>query len=242
MSPSTEIGEELGTLLNAIRGAIPPIIVDAEQSQSHPSAAYRTFFKDKANALFVAQLLRNVSIGNAMYPPMPPDSSGSPTLIYVDENTLSVQFASPNRLDAYAICMAEENEGAAAFVATSLPYIIICPDFFNSHPVSSLSVSCPRITRDGTAFQHNKRREPKYAGQRMVDSQVWILLEEIVHYYLNSQRPPVQGPKPEIRDINKAWGLNAALSLGNAQSYAYYAASKFLSRYSVSMTVSDIQL
>lgn len=229
--PSTELGDQFNTLLNALWNALLPIIADAEQSQSHPSVAYRTFFKDKANAPFVAQLLRNVTIGNAMYPPMPPDSSGSPTLIYVDENTPPVKFESPSKptKDAHAICMAGESEGVAAFVATRLPYIIICPDFFNSRPALPSSKSCPRITSQGTAFQRNKRLEPDYAGQRMMESQIWILLEEIVHYYLDFHWPTVQGPEPEVRDINRAWGLDAALSLGNAQSYAYYAASKTLS-------------
>ena len=241
--PSTDIGNQLNTLLNTLWNVIVPIIADAEQSQSHPSAAYRTFFKDAANAPFVAQLLRNITVGNAMYPPAPPYSSGSPTLIYVDENTPLVRFDLPNTptKDAYAICMAAESWEAAAFVVARLPYIIICPDFFNSRPALSLSQSCPRLTRLGTAFQRNKRLEPEYTGQRMMESQIWILLEEIAHYYLDSQEPMVQGPEPEVRDINKAWELDAALSLGNAQSYAYYVASKSLSlsRYSVPITGLD---
>ena len=230
MVPSTAIGEALGNLLQAIRDIIPAIIADAEQSKSHPSTAYRVFFKDRANAPFVAQLLRNVSVGNAMYPPMPPESSsGSPTLVYVDANTPSVRFESLNAapaIDAYALCMARESDEAAAFIAEGFPVIIICPDFFDSRPAFSLRNSCPRVTRAGTAFLRNRRLEPNYAGQRLMESQVWILLEEIVHYYLDSQRPPVRGPEPEVRDVNEAWELNAALSLGNAQSYAYYAASK----------------
>ncbi len=159
---------------------------------------------------------------------MPPDSSGSPTLVYVDENTPPVTFEFPNAptIEAYATCKARESDEAAAFIAEGLPVIIICPDFFDSRPALSLRNSCPHVTRAGTAFQRNRRLEPHYAGQRLMESQVWILLEEIVHYYLDSQQPPVQGPKPEVRDVNEAWELNAALSLGNAQSYAYYAASK----------------
>lgn len=222
--PSPEIGEALGDLLHVIREVVPSIVADAEQSESHPSAAYRTFFKDTANAPFVAQLLRNASVGNAMYPPMPPWSSGSPTLIYVDENTPPVKFA-PTQ-DSYEMCKAGESVGTAAFLARNLPYIIICPDFFEGRPPLSLSKSCPRVTHAGTSFQHNRRLEPDYAGQRLMESQVWILLEEVVHYYLDSHLPPVLGPEPEVRDVNKAWELNAALSLGNAQSYAYYAASK----------------
>lgn len=165
-----------------------------------------------------------------MYPPVPYKSSGSPTLIYVDENTPHVEFESPNQpvKDAYAICMAGDSVGTAAFVAMKLPFIIICPDFFNSRPALPLKNYCPRVTRRGTEFQRNKRLEPIYTGQRVMEIQLWILLEEIVHYYLNSHWPPVQGPEPEVRDINKAWELDAALSLGNAQSYAYYAASKSL--------------
>lgn len=161
-----------------------------------------------------------------MYSPMPPDSSGCPTLVYVDENTPPVIFQSRNAptVDAYATCKARDR--AAAFIAEGLPVIIICPDFFDSRPALSLRNSCPRVTRAGTAFQHNTRLEPDYAGQRLMETQVWILLEEIVHYYLDSHQPPVQGPEPEVRDVNDAWELNAALSLGNAQSYAYYAASK----------------
>ena len=226
--PSTEIGDKFHTLLDTLWSMITPIIPDAEQSQSHPSAAYKTFFKDKANAPFVAQLLRNVTIGNAMYPPNPPGSSGHPTLIYVDENTPSVVFEQENgtATDAYELCKTAASHGAVAFVATRLPYIIICPDFFNSYPALPISKSCPRVTRRGTAFQRDRIWEPNYAGERMTYGQVWILLEEIVHYYLDSHWLTVQEPESEVRDINQVWELDAALSLGNAQTYVYYAASK----------------
>ncbi|KAI4266426.1 MAG: hypothetical protein L6R35_006948 [Caloplaca aegaea] len=50
----------------------------------------------------------------------------------------------------------------------------------------------------------------------------WILLEEIVHYYLYAQSEIIQRD-PEVYNINEAWGLSPREQLGNAPNYAYYA-------------------
>lgn len=63
----------------------------------------------------------------------------------------------------------------------------------------------------------------------LVQNQVYLLLHEIVNFYLRNNPGPVRYWAAEVGDINKATSLSALQAVGNAQSYVFYAASKSLS-------------
>ena len=57
---------------------------------------------------------------------------------------------------------------------------------------------------------------------------MWILMHEIVHFYLDSSPGPATSSTDEVYDINSAFGLAAAAAINNAQSYVWYSACKSL--------------
>lgn len=61
-----------------------------------------------------------------------------------------------------------------------------------------------------------------------MQNQMWILMHEIVHFYLDSSPGPATSSTNEAYDINAALGLAATDAISNAQSYVWYSACKSL--------------
>lgn len=212
-------------MLNLLWKALLPVVQDALNSQTRPSAAYKAFFKNPANAIFVAQILSNVTTGTARRPPHAPWSNGSPTIICPRPGcSFILQGPDGSEVDAETQCKDLDNPIATYLNPT--PYIVLCPAFFTGvgGPITPPSDSCPTVNH---AINRFRRKPTDYtnAGLSVVHCQMWILLEEIVHYYLFTT-PQYTYLKPEVYDINKAWRLSPQKALRNAPNYAYYAASK----------------
>ena len=60
----------------------------------------------------------------------------------------------------------------------------------------------------------------------------WLLLEEIVHYYLTATGRDPDAPALNTYDPNRCVRLGAQESVQNAHSFVYYAASKWTSHLS----------
>jgi hypothetical protein len=129
-----------------------------------------------------------------------------------------------SQVDAAAQCNLPDT--AIASYLNPTPFIVLCPSFFTGlgGPITPPTDSCPTVN---TAINRFRKKPSDYtsAGLSVVHCQIWILLEEIVHYYLFAT-PQITYLKPEVYDINKAWRLSAKLALSNAPNYAFYAASK----------------
>lgn len=215
----------LTTILQYLYSALIPIIQDAMTSQTAPSAAFTAFFKDKANAVFVAQILTNVTTGAAVRPPFPPFSNGNPTFICIKTGyPFLMNMADGSVVDPVERC--KDPKTPIAMYLNPLPFILLCPAFFTAAagPQTPPSDSCPTVNHAINRFR-TKPNDPKVAGQSVLHNQMCIILEEIVHYYLCAQLL-VTSLQPEVYDINKAWRLSATEALGNAVNYAYYAGSK----------------
>ncbi|KAL8713138.1 MAG: hypothetical protein Q9220_002659 [cf. Caloplaca sp. 1 TL-2023] len=94
-----EQGQALTQQLDSLYAALIPIIDDTKASATNPGAAYKAFFKSRSNAVFVANLLANVTTGVARRQPRPPISNGNPTFVCLDparpENNFIRQGAEP---------------------------------------------------------------------------------------------------------------------------------------------------
>jgi len=55
---------------------------------------------------------------------------------------------------------------------------------------------------------------------------MYILMHEILHFYLGNSPGPASNMASEVNEINEAVGLGAGEAISNAQNYVFYAASK----------------
>lgn len=225
--------DETVTLLQTLYRALLPVIEDLQATNPDgtpkPSAAYTTFFKDAKNMPFVRDMFVRVIQGNSL---IPNDQSvfsqgGSPVIWSITQ--LEEFKTGPEKVDRYATCVqtSEDNVVTAAWL-TGSPYILLCPSFWEAAfvyggippaPANGVPASnCPGVSRRGKQFHPGDGTQ----GASFLQYRMWILLEEILHYYIELST----GTRPaEHRPINTAFGLSAHDSLYNMQSYMYYAAS-----------------
>ncbi|KAL8675989.1 MAG: hypothetical protein Q9186_007447 [Xanthomendoza sp. 1 TL-2023] len=208
----------LTTALQALYRLLLPVIEDANSSQAHRTASYETFMKDPNQAQSVAQLITNVTIGNAMYPPQRPWSEGNPTFLCVKPGMLQLKDPDGSSQDAHDGC---QNDNKAATYVNPTPYIILCPVIFRRLPPSPPTNGCPRMSRRFNRYIRRKM-EGDRTGSRITLTHTTLLFHEIVHYYLCSQ-PGYLALEPEALDINDAWRLPPDQALRNAENYVYYA-------------------
>ena len=201
------------TLLNTLRDTLQPILTDLRSTTS--SDAYNTFFKDIAHAPYVRKVFSNITKGVSV-PPKPGTQPWVPNFICVDDQDQVIFSENHERVDAFTRC--RDIGEAPSYALLTTPYIIICPVFFTQAalPVQS-TASCLTVDSHRNRFVQD--------GKRLIKYQLWHILHELVHYYVYST-------KEDFLDI---YGINFCLALPgrnavlNAQSYVYYAASKWMS-------------
>lgn len=205
--------QELDSLLQNLYKALLPIIQDA--GLPNPSPAFKAFLKDQSNAPFVAEVLTNVTTGVARYPSAPPFTNGSPTFLCP---TAANQFpitTNGKQVDLYINCL-QRTTSVASYLNPS-PYIVLCPKFWTSpYPLLPPQNNCLSVNTFTNRFRGN--------GETLCAYKMWMLLEEIVHYYIGASSKA--SLEPETYDVNKAFRLSADKAVHNGVSYAYYAASK----------------
>ena len=155
-------------------------------------------------------------------PPMSPN--GSPTFFCVDGvNQFTYTAPDPSTgvmrfYDTYTTCF-EDGTTIASYLGFTPPkqYIILCPVFWSS----SIPPVPPPNTCLSLSTYLNKYREN---GQRQRLFRMWVLLEELAHYYIYTST--LRKDAPDIYDVNKCVRLAAKTAYLNAISYVFYAASK----------------
>ena len=206
------------TLLNSLHRALQFAIHDAIKSQHTPSAAFKTFFIYASTATYVTSLLTNISTGTSLYEPdasglgVNQPSSGSPIFFCITGPGQGIS-SDPAIGDYDNFCAS--NPGVVMDYPGGSPYIVICPSFYTIGlpalpPLSNCIIVDHRINR----FLGN--------GAKISHFQIWVLLEEIAHYYINAGK----GNTVDVYDINKCARLSARASISNANNYLYYVASK----------------
>ena len=107
--------------------------------------------------------------------------------------------------DLYDSC----KTGAAASYRHQTNWIFLCPLFFQVvQQATRPSAFCPAII--------NNRFEENGQEGKLVQNQLWNLMHEIVHFYLDSSPEPATRSTDEVYDINTAFGLAAADAISSA--------------------------
>ncbi|KAL9595984.1 MAG: hypothetical protein Q9219_006107 [cf. Caloplaca sp. 3 TL-2023] len=212
-------GQAVAVALQTLWRKLRPVIQDAESSRSHRTAAYETFIKASGRAQFVAELITNVTIGNARVDPVPPFSNGSPTFVCVKPNTLNITFSDGTTQDAYDNCHTT-NFGASYLYPT--PYITLCPVFWRI-PAAPPDDLCPIMNRR-TNYYRRKKIDDNITGSSVWQNHVWATFHEILHYYLYNT-PGYVMLRPEVYSINRAWKLSSKDAWRNSQNIVFFAAT-----------------
>jgi len=202
--------------LDLIWSALQLAITDTHYGTASP--AYKTFFKDNIYAHFVAEIFKNITTGASIsksnrHTPVSPSITCLTTPGIAIENTI----AGPR--DLYQICVHQPNR--AGFYSYGTDWIFLCPSFFRLE--SQPSIPLPGQTSPCPIFS-NGQYQPHWS--RLVVNQMYILMHEILHFYLDNAPGPVGDVMTEINEINAAVRLGTGATVSNAQSYVFYAASK----------------
>ncbi|KAL8993280.1 MAG: hypothetical protein Q9169_006464 [Polycauliona sp. 2 TL-2023] len=237
---SSQNTETLQTLLSTLQTIIQPAIQDADSSltATTPSPAFSTFFHNPLIAAStVSRILTDISTGRSAYPPsdallrsngLHPLVNGNPTFICITEPGLNLGRSDGPEpdLDGYDLC---QKDGPALvmdhFVETQ--YINVCPSFFTiGIPPLPPKNHCLRVNRILNRFQGS--------GAVMSHFQIWVLLEEIVGYYMGGWKGVgvkdfgyYEGRGEGISHINDCMALPAKKAIRNEMSFVYYVASLY---------------
>ena len=116
--------------------------------------------------------------------------------------------------DPYYLCTRQFPHMGAYYLGGS-SYILLCPLFWSRHPAPT-SENCPRVI-------HNR-----FVGDRAVlsDYGTYILIHEMVHFYLGADSLTLDTFPSEKYELNKCVALNLQSSLINPSNYQNYIASK----------------
>ncbi|KAL8843674.1 MAG: hypothetical protein Q9176_001882 [Flavoplaca citrina] len=203
--------------IKSFTAALSPIILDVKKSAVNPSEAYKAFFKDPASTPFIEQVLTDAKTGVPKRPPVQGTSEGSPTFLCINKPGV-VSFGTDGKtVDAFDICNDPE-AGIIARYNSPTPFIFLCPIFFKTlRPAPRPGTAdCPVLSRRFKRFRRGPYDYPQIIGSGVINNFWWVLLEEIVHYYLHAYKDDVFSLQPEVYDINKAWELSSTDSLANA--------------------------
>ena len=180
------------------------------------NAAFQAFFKDNQYETFIEQMFINITNGNALKKPGS-TSTEAPTIACLNGPGEATENTSAGVRDLFEICSG--NPKYAAFYRASSNWIFLCPEFFTfpQQTPQPISQYCPNV-------------EAGYFVQafwmRLVQNQMYILMHEILHYYLDSAPYPSTDAVTEVTDINVAFNLAALDAVSNAESYVIYDARK----------------
>ena len=91
--------------------------------------------------------------------------------------------------------------GAPDHIMHGTPFIIVCPMFFTHSTLESYPPpnTCAKLTPDKTRFEEDSRQCVQY--------RMWILLEEIAHYYITM----TTGARLDVYSINRCVQMGGGL-------------------------------
>ena len=220
-------------LLKSLRQALVPVLDDLLATKPdgtpNPSAAYMTFFKDARNMPFVREMFVRVIQGPSLLPNQEYRfSNGGRPVIWSITQLGELRGGDQGLVDVYTLC--DEDEVNTANWVNPSPYITLCPRFWDAGPPIMFggippapadgvpAENCLGLSRRAKLFNPNDGGH----GTSLIQWRMWILLEELLHYYiqLSSQRHGADSQR-----VNDVVRLSAGDSLYTVQAYMYYAAS-----------------
>ncbi|KAL8640516.1 MAG: hypothetical protein Q9228_002572 [Teloschistes exilis] len=179
--------------------------------QSPHSHGFHAFFKLDASRRLVMDMLKKVKTMKAIRGLKPNRFLASqPEFVCVDENTQGRYPRLPT--DPYQTCRFMAVFG---LWMRGFKYIFICPKFFNL-PIAPSVRHCPRVIDN----------EFERKGYLLADYQKYILIHEMIHFYLGQSSLGWESKPVERYKLNECVNFDAKNSLRNPMNYQYYVASK----------------
>ena len=228
-----KVDKLLQSLWNALQPVLQDLTTTNPDGTPKPSPAYTAFFKDPANLPFVRELLTNITTGVSM---MNVDStfsvSGSPVFLSVTEHGQISANLNGKMTDMWDYYL--QNPGNSAGHLEGTPYIVLYPSFWNLTPPNMYGDVPPAPV--GTAPASNcltvnavtnkfRLNDALHFGGNLIQWQMWIIMEEIAHYYTWFAR----GKTNDVQNANMMFWLSEKDSLETPQAYMYYAACEHFS-------------
>lgn len=114
-------------------------------------------------------------------------------------------------IDAYTWCI--QPDAGQAFYVMGVRFIFLCPSFW-AVPAAPSFPDCPSV-------QKNQWVGP---GQYLSNYRSYLLIHEMVHFYLGDESLGTHTDPPETYLLNDCVGLNSFISIRNPQNYQNYVA------------------
>lgn len=188
--------------LDLLWAALLPVIADTRFGTA--SSVYQAFFKDSIYNTFVDEIISNVTTGAPLLKKNSPTPQ-SPLIVCIPGPNIVKYTVAGVEKDLYNECI----PGAAAFLKHETNWIFLCPPFFSVvQQATKPAAFCPAITKN--RFEENGQQT------KLVQTQMWILMHEIIHFYLDSSPGPATNSMYEAYGINAAFGLAASDAISNA--------------------------
>lgn len=197
------------TLTQALE-SIAPALQDA--ALDHKSPIFNAMFKDgsASTKTFVHKILKNIASGAGALNLQPyPKIPTAPSFVCVTPYT--TDLSKMIGLDLWGLCT--QPAAGQAYYVHEFPYIFLCPSFWRI-PMAPSFPDCPSV----------RRNRWEGFGQGLANYASYLLIHEMVHFYLGESSTGGGTQPPEAYLINDCVGLSAYLSRHNPQNYQNYVA------------------
>ena len=200
-------------MIQAALEILPAVIGDL-QSGINSRHGYEAWFKSNASSAYVQTMLQNIYTAQTKVGLLPqPGIPSAPRFACITPGTSGLYPWM--RLDPFSVCVATHSHGVRAFYYGGSSYILICPSFWSLEPWP-LKSGCPTVI-------HNR-----FVGAqvRLSNYKTYVLIHEMVHFYLGRNSLSQTTAPPEQYALNNCVGLGKVDSLRNPANYQHYLASK----------------
>ena len=176
------------------------------------SPVFRALFKVGDTREFVQEVLERIAFGTKMINLLPnPFIPTRPNFACVTPETeAKYKFLKGS---AYKSCI-RPGQGQA-FIIAGTSYIFLCPSFW-TRPAWPSFPDCPYV----------RKNQWVGLGQALTSYRGYLLMHEMVHFYLGGSSLGYPPNSPEVYEMNDCVGLGPYDSLHNPQNYQNYVACR----------------
>ncbi|MCJ1377643.1 hypothetical protein MMC17_000739 [Xylographa soralifera] len=199
-------------VLKASRLALSLAIKDLSQHRLNSSYGFEAMFKTEENMYKVYSVLLNMETGHSSaHHTSPTRSKAAPRFVCVTPEITSIPEL-PG-LNPYEHC--QIGDTIAAYVRPSR-YILLCERFWSylAAPEPG-SRNCPSVANNEFVDDQSSR---------VSMYQSYLVIHEMVHYYLQEPSLNQETNPPEVYDLNECVALSATDSERNPSNYQFYVA------------------
>lgn len=203
---------DLVYVLSKAMAALNPALQDVELGNKSPP--YQALFKYGDAYTYVRGVLRGIASVQTKKDLQPdPHFPSAPRFACVTPDTK--RFYKFLDIDPYYEC--NQPESGQAFYWSGSSYIFLCPSFWIG-PIEPVGSNCPPIYSNHW----------QGGGEPLSQYLTYLLIHEMVHFYLGEASLGVFNNPPEIYPINSCVSLDPLNSLHNPQNYQFYVACEYL--------------